>query len=93
MTRYEVAIIARRLLLASLIVLMKERSVLQIISISSALLASLAIQHYCQPFKTRTENKVEEIGLMVLIFNYFAQISLAVNPSTGTLRSTSKTET
>eukprot|EP01118_Nematostelium_gracile_P012272 TRINITY_DN4455_c0_g1_i3.p1 TRINITY_DN4455_c0_g1~~TRINITY_DN4455_c0_g1_i3.p1 ORF type:complete len:636 (+),score=104.38 TRINITY_DN4455_c0_g1_i3:29-1909(+) len=75
MFMFELVIMTRRLALAALVSVFEKGSVFQVSGIYTVLLTSLLIQNHIQPFNTYIENKMEELGLVTLIFSYAAQLA------------------
>lgn len=85
------AIIVRRLALAALISLVPRDSPFQSCGVFFVLLLSLGIQFNLQPYSSRLENLMEELGLLTIILSYAAQLAAIysnavhdVNGTTGT---------
>jgi hypothetical protein len=75
----------RRLLLAAFLSFVANWSTAQSCGIIAVLLASLLLQFNVQPFPSKIENALEEIGLIIITFSYGTQQSAQYYNSFDTL--------
>eukprot|EP00698_Gefionella_okellyi_P019965 TRINITY_DN6207_c0_g3_i2.p1 TRINITY_DN6207_c0_g3~~TRINITY_DN6207_c0_g3_i2.p1 ORF type:complete len:933 (+),score=150.48 TRINITY_DN6207_c0_g3_i2:145-2799(+) len=72
---YELVVIARRVSLAALLSLASTTSALQPVGVFAVFCVSMLVHHLCKPFRSSTENLMEDIGLVIVTLLFSEQLS------------------